>query len=72
MLWFISYELSWNFQLENLLQHVAVYHEEYNIIDVDTIHEKMRDHKGKIISDLVIDNFKKITLEDITHSIFLI
>ena len=72
MLWFISYELSWNFQLENLLQHVAVYHEEYNIIDVDTINEKMKDHKGKIISDLVFGIFKKITLEDITHSIFLI
>ena len=33
--------------------HVAVYYQEYNIIDMDTMNEKMRDHKGKIILDLV-------------------
>ena len=34
--------------------HVAVYYQEYNIIDIDTMNEKMRDHKGKIISDSVL------------------
>ena len=31
--------------------HVAAYNQEYNIIDIETINEKMKDHKGKLISD---------------------
>ena len=34
-------------------QHVGVYCEEYNSIDINTINEIMRDHSGKVISALV-------------------
>ena len=35
--------------------HVAAYNQEYNIIDIDTINEKMKDHKGKLISDWIYE-----------------
>ena len=34
-------------------RHVGVYCVEYNSIDIDTINEIMRDHRGKVISGLV-------------------